>query len=386
MFATLVGAYPRTPLPGQPFRLRAAHARLERGEIDEAAFRAAQDELVREVVAEQMDAGLELLTDGQVRWDDQQTAIARGLAGFEITGLLRYFDTNTYYRQPRAIGTPRWESAVTVADWTFANEAAASLAKERGIAAPPVKQCLVGPYTLGRLSDPGSLGREKLVLALAEALNEELHGLHAAGAPVIQLDENALTLIGSDDDAERSLAAEALRRVVRGLDDAHLCLSVTMGDAVGFGPDALFELPFRSYLFDLIAGPDNWELIARAPGDRGIVCGVANARNTRRDEEPVMVWAAHYAASTSGRGIDRVGLSPSTGLEYLPRDRAKAKIEAVAEAARKAAIADPEELAAALDPRAVDKRSAALGRYSPPSERGAVRETGSSAAQGSSRA
>ncbi len=216
MFATLVGAYPRTPLPGQPFRLRAAHARLERGEIDEAAFRAAQDELVRDVIAEQMDAGMELLTDGQVRWDDQQTAIARGLSGFEITGLLRYFDTNTYYRQPRATGTPRWESSITVADWTFAREAAASLAKERGITAPPVKQCLVGPYTLGRLSDPGPLGREQLVLALAEALNEELRALHAAGAPVIQLDENALTLISPDDDAERRLAAEALRRVVRG--------------------------------------------------------------------------------------------------------------------------------------------------------------------------
>ena len=114
MFASLVGAYPRTPLPGQPFRSRSAHARLERGEIDEAAFRAVQDELVREVMAEQLDAGLQLLTDGQVRWDDQQTVIASGLRGFEITGLLRYFDTNTYFRQPRAVEVPRWESSITV--------------------------------------------------------------------------------------------------------------------------------------------------------------------------------------------------------------------------------------------------------------------------------
>jgi 5-methyltetrahydropteroyltriglutamate--homocysteine methyltransferase len=369
MFATLVGAYPRTPLPGQPFRLRAAHARLERGEIDEAAFRVAQDDLVRELLAEQMDAGIELLTDGQVRWEDPQTAVAGGLRGFEITGLLRYFDTNTYFRQPRAVEPPRWESPITVADWTFARDAAASLAAERGVAAPPVKQCLVGPYTLGRLSDEGAVGRERLVLALAEALNEELHALHAAGTPVIQLDENALTLIGPDDDAERRLAAEALRRVVQGLHDAHLCLAVTMGDAVGVGPGVLFDLPFRSYLFDLIAGPDNWELIAGAPHERGIVCGVADARNTRPDDEPVMIWAAHYAASTSARGLDRVALSPSTGLEYLPRDRARAKVEALAAAARKATITDPEELARVIDPRAVDKRSAALGRYTPPSER-----------------
>ncbi len=369
MFATLVGAYPRTPLPGQPFRLRTGHARLERGEIDEAAFRAVQDELVREVMGEQLDAGLQLLTDGQVRWEDQQTAIAAGLHGFEIGGLLRYFDTNTYFRQPRAIGTPRWESSITVTDWLFAHETAASLARERGVETPPVKQCLVGPYTLGRLSDPGEIGRERLVPALAEALNEELHALRAAGAPVIQLDENALTLIGPDDEAERRLAGDALRRVMHGLDDTHVCLSITMGDAVAAGPDVLFDVPFHSHLFDLIAGPDNWELVAMAPHERGIVCGVANARNTMPDDEPVMIWAAHYAASTQGRGLDRVALAPSTGLEYLPRDRAKAKIEALAEAARKASITDPEELAKQIDPRAVDIRSAALGRYAPPSER-----------------
>ncbi len=369
MFATLVGAYPRTPLPGQPFRLRAAHARLERGEIDAAAYRAVQDELVREVMAEQIDAGLELLTDGQVRWDDPQTPIARGLHGFEITGLLRYFDTNTYYRQPRARELPRWVSPITLEDWRFAQETAASLARERGLATPPVKQCLIGPYSLARLSDPGALGRERLALALAEALNEELRALHAAGVPVVQLDENALTLIPADDASERRLATEALRRVTSGLADAHLCLAVTMGDAVGVGADALFGLPFRSYLFDLIAGPDNWELIARAPHERGIICGVANARNTRPDDEPVMIWAAHYAASTAARGLERVALSPSTSLEYLPRDRAKAKIEALGQAARKAAITDPEELAASIDPRAVDARSAALGFYEPLSQR-----------------
>jgi len=369
MFATLVGAYPRTPLPGQAFQLRAAHARLERGEMDQAAYREVQDELVREVMAEQLDAGLELLTDGQVRWEDPQTAIAGGLRGFETTGLLRYFDTNTYYRQPRAVETPRWESPVTVDDWTFAHETAASLAEQRGVAALPVKQCLVGPYTLGRLSDPGQVGHERLVLALAEALNEELHALHAAGTPVIQLDENALTLIRADDDAERRLAADALRRVVQGLDDAHLCLAVTMGDAVGVGAAALFDLPFRSYLFDLVAGPDNWELVAQAPHERSIVCGAADARNTRPDTEQAMIRAALYAASTSARGLDRVALSPSTGLEYLPRDRAKAKVEALARAARVVATTDPDELARATDPRADRGSAAAEGSHAPRPQR-----------------
>lgn len=365
MFATLVGAYPRTPLPGSPFRLRAAYGQLERGEIDQTGFRAVQDELVRELVTEQIEAGLGMLTDGQVRWEDQQTAIARGLEGFEITGLLRYFDTNTYFRQPRAVGEPRWSGPITVDDWRFADSVAREVAAGRGSEPLPVKQCLVGPYTLGRLSDAGDLGREHLTLALAEVLNAEARALVEAGCPVIQFDENAVTLIGADDDAERSLAAEALRRLTEGLEQHHLSLAVTMGNAEEAGAALFFDAPFRSYLFDLIAGPDNWRLIARAPGERGIVCGVADARNTRRDDEAVMVWAARYAAALGGRGLERVGLAPSTGLEYLPRDRARAKIETLARAAATAALTDPDELKAALDPRAVDARTAALGQYEP---------------------
>jgi hypothetical protein len=78
-----------------------------------------------------------------------------------------------------------------------------------------------------------------------------------------------------------------------------------------------------------------------------------------------MVWGARYAAALNDRGLDRVGLSPSTGLEYLPRDRARAKIEALASAARIAALTEPDELRAALDPRALDKRTAAYGGVVP---------------------
>ena len=340
MFATLAGAYPRTPLPGKPFRLRAAYGQLERGEIDAAGFRAVQDELVREVLAEQADAGLELLTDGQVRWDDPLSPLTHGLDGLEATGLLRWFDTNTYFRQPRATGRPSWRAPITLDDWRFASSATSL----------PVKQCIVGPYTLGRLADAGDVGRETLTLAAAEALNQELRALLEAGAPVVQVDEYALTLVGPDDDAERRLFADAVRRLTDGLGDlGHLSLGITMGSGAHVG-SAIFEAPFRSYLVDLIAGADNWKLVADAPADRTVVCGVADARTTRPDELESMVWSAHYAASTQRRGLGRVGLAPSTGLEYLPRDRAKAKIEALGRAARHAAGASDEEVAGARAP------------------------------------
>ncbi|MDQ3870928.1 MAG: hypothetical protein M3301_04835, partial [Chloroflexota bacterium] len=361
MFATIVGAYPRTPLPGQPFRLRAAHAQLERGEIDEAGLRAVQDDLAREVIAEQMDAGLGLVTDGQVRWEDPQTAIARGLDGFEITGLLRYFDTNTYYRQPRALREPRWRGPILVDDWRFADRAAREQAALQGTEPVAVKACLVGPYTLARLSEAAEMGHERLTIALAEAVSEEIRALLDAGAPVVQVDENALTLIGRDDDAERRLVADAFRRLTRVATGRRLCLAVTMGDAQHLGAPLLFDAPFGSYLFDLVAGAENWRLISYAPSDRTIICGVADARNTRPDDEAVLLASARYAAGLGDRGLERVGLSPSTGLEYLPRDRARTKIRALGAAARKVAQADGGELHAVMDPAPAQTGETAAG-------------------------
>ncbi|MEO7117753.1 MAG: hypothetical protein ABIZ34_02145 [Candidatus Limnocylindrales bacterium] len=334
MFATLVGAYPSGPRP--------------RGR--------SLDDIVRGCIEEQIDAGLGLLTDGQSRRENAVSAVASGLDGIDISG-----------GQPRAYTLPAWTHPILVADWRFADQVAREAVAERGLEPLPVKACLVGPYTLARSADPGQLSREALTIALAEALGQEVRALVEAGTPVVQLDENALTMIGKDDDAERALARGALDRVTAAVADlpaAHLCLAVAGGNAEFAGQALFYERAFSSYLFDLIAGPDNWRLIADAPRDRGIICGVADTRSTAHDDEPVMVWAARYAAQLGGRGLDRVGLAPSAGLEHLPRDRAKAIIEALAEAARKAGLPG-RRLASELDPRAVDARSAALGRVEP---------------------
>jgi hypothetical protein len=65
----------------------------------------------------------------------------------------------------------------------------------------------------------------------------------------------------------------------------------------------------------------------------------------------------------------RVGLANASSLASLTRERARRKVEALAEAARIASAESTEELAAALDPRAVDIRSAAFGKYVPPGGR-----------------
>ena len=221
----------------------------------------------------------------------------------------------------------------------------------------PVKQTVLGPYsrTRGTTRDAGRA-------ALADSLNAVLRELVDAGCPFIEIDEPDAILIG-DDDTERRRFADAHRRLTRDVDGAHLSLLVHGGNADGAGAATFFDLPYQSYAFDLIAGPDNWRLVTRAPADRGIVCGALSPEPKADATPEPLVWAAHYAASS--RGLDRVGLANAPGLDRYDWEVALAKLERVVQAARIAALPTREAMARAMDPRAVSARSAALGRVEP---------------------
>src|SRR3989337_4358651 len=103
MQTTVVGSYPKIPNRPRPARLRAAIGRLDRGEITHEELARIQDEVTVEVIQEQVEAGVDLITDGQVRWDDDQTHIMRRLSGVEIGGLEGHFDTTNYYPQPEEL-------------------------------------------------------------------------------------------------------------------------------------------------------------------------------------------------------------------------------------------------------------------------------------------
>src|SRR4030067_688571 len=105
MQTTVAGSYPKIPNRPRPARLRQAIARRDPGEITAEELALVEDDVTIEVIQEQIEAGLDLIADGQVRWDDDQTYVARGLEGFEIGGPGRYFDTNHYYPQPPLTGT-----------------------------------------------------------------------------------------------------------------------------------------------------------------------------------------------------------------------------------------------------------------------------------------
>jgi hypothetical protein len=152
-----------------------------------------------------------------------------------------------------------------------------------------------------------------------------------------------------------------LDRIPGGL---HASLAITGGDALGLGAAALFAAPYRSHLFDLVAGPESWRLVAVAPPERGIVAGVGDASGRRRTRIEDVAWAAGYAAATGGRGMDRVGIAPSGSLEGLSPATARSILDLLGEAARTIA-GGRDEMLARLDPRAIDARSSALGHYRP---------------------
>lgn len=210
-----------------------------------------------------------------------------------------------------------------------------------------VKAVVAGPWSSG--ADAGTLRMN--LLALADA-----------GCAWIEVHEPAATII--DDDAGRARFAEAHRTLTAGLDGVHLSLALLGGSADGLGIDALLAGTYASLAVDLIDGPDNWRLVAAWPGDRGVVAGALPTRAGGDDGPEMLLWAAAYASSTAGRGGDRVGLATAGSLAHLPWEVAARKVARLGEAAR-LVTASPDAIRGSVDPRALDSRSAALGRYSP---------------------
>ncbi len=338
MFATLLGALPRPIVgpDGAPNDPRAAD------DLDPEIV----DDLVVAAVRAQGAAGLEPVTDGRLRDPNSD----------RLVDLI-------------AAGSADVAAASIVDAWRFV-----AATTDRA-----VKQALPGPYSLGRRLAAGPSGRgaprrataEALALGSAEVLAPIVQALANAGCPLVEIEETDGHLIG-DDEGERRLFREAHRRLTdvtrsggagQG-GEIHLSLSIVGGSAAGAGVETILDAPYASLAVDLIAGPDNWNLVTRTPSTVGVIAGVLSA-GTDDESREVMLWGAHYAASSRGRGIDRVGLGSAGPYANLAWEVAVRKMRRLGEAARIASMPRGEELARSLDPRAVSSRRAALGHDAP---------------------
>ena len=318
---TVVGSYPKPPPEGSPFTVRKTLHALERGDATVDDLHAAQDELVRQVIDEQETAGIDVVTDGHARWDDILTPFARNMAGFEIGGLLRWFDNNVYYRRPICTGDVEWRGPSSVESYKFA----------RSVAKNAVKAVVPGPVTFARLSVDEHYGsHENFVLAIARVIAQEVFELEAAGAEVIQIDEPAL--LNAPEDLE--LAQNAIYVITKELRSAQTILATYFDDAKRLGPE-LFGIRVDTFGFDMISGPENMQLIRELPSEKRLQAGIVDARNTKLESVDELSREIEELAGIVGSKC--LSVSPSAGLEFLPRDKARAKLERLAEAARRVA-------------------------------------------------
>jgi 5-methyltetrahydropteroyltriglutamate--homocysteine methyltransferase len=320
VIATAVSHYPKLgDAPGQQ-RLRLAITRVDRGEASASEIEEAAREMTLAAIKDQETAGLDLVTDGQIRWQDPITYLAGRLQGLEIGGLLRWFESNTYFRQPRADAgvSVVWNGSLLVEDFKFASQHAGR----------PVKAVVTGPYTIGTLSDWADRGHHRLVLDLAQALNQELKALAAAGPEWIQIDEPAIVNNPSVRyPRDFGLFKEAMAALTEGI-EGPLSLYTYHGDAADV--PGLLELPFQLFGFDFVQGPANWRLLEDWPRGKGLGFGIVDARNVRMEDVSELGEQVGRAAAVSGERLLHV--SPSCGLEFLPRETARRKLELVARA------------------------------------------------------
>lgn len=315
------GSYPRIGDRLEQQHHRQAYAKRERDEISKEEFELVQDEVTRGVIEEQVRAGLDIVTDGQVRWYDPISHIARGVEGCEINGLLRFFDTNFYFRQPVIKSKLVRRGPILKQEFTFAKR----------ISRKPVKPVVTGPYTLAKLSINRHGGSFQSILSeFAEVVSQEVKELAGAGAGLIQIDEPAILKHQED----FQVFERAVEKVATEKNGARLALYTYFGDAAPLY-EKLVKLPVDILGFDFTYSPKLQGVIARSGCDKELGLGLIDGRNTRLEKEKEVL----DALKTILPAVEskRVYLNTSCGLgDYLPREIAFKKLQNMALIAKKA--------------------------------------------------
>jgi len=306
-------SYPRIGDSAEYQLLRRTIGQWEKGEKTDADRRAAENRLTELALADQLDAGLDIVTDGQIRWYDPVSHPAGKLSGIQINGLLRFFDTNTYFRQPVVHAKIERTKALGLEEFLFA----------RAKSSQPVKPVLTGPLTLARLSleqNGGAGGFEKVLEGYTAALAQEVAALAAAGATLIQVDEPALLKHPGDvAHVERSLGSLA---AVKGA--AQLALALYFGDPAPLY-DKLQRLPIDVLALDFTYNPGLADVVATRGSSKMLALGLVDGRNTKLEDPSTL--ARELERMAARLKASRAYLTPSCGLEYLPRDRALLKLK-----------------------------------------------------------
>jgi 5-methyltetrahydropteroyltriglutamate--homocysteine methyltransferase len=292
--AFVPGIYPRSEALVQATR------DLDRGRTSAEAVDEQVERDLEELVAVQLAAGLDLLTDGMLRWQDVFRPLIEASEGLEPGALTRFLDTNTFYRAPAASGKPRLARPLD----------------ERYVSPLPGPRLVTLPSPYAFSKDTGLSPRELAEGVLAPQLE-------ALDAELVVLTE---PFLAREEQPDLDSLAEALEALQGG---PPLALQLVFGDA---GPliAKLAELPVDAigvdfYATSLDAVPEGFP--------KQLLAGVVDVRSSLL-EDPREI--AEFAARVEQR-VERVALTPNGDLQHLSEAYAREKIARLG-AAKTAAV------------------------------------------------
>jgi 5-methyltetrahydropteroyltriglutamate--homocysteine methyltransferase len=330
---TVVGSYPqpdwlidRDRLAERlPPRVRAR----ELWRVSEPLLEEAQDDATRLAVRDMERAGVDVITDGEMRRESYSNRFATALEGIDLDNPGVALDRTGHENPvPRVAGPIHRPRPVEVRDVEFL----------RSITDRRIKITVPGPFTMTQQAQNDHYEDERsLALAYAEAVNAELRDLKAAGADVVQIDEPYLQ---ARPEPAREYAIEAINRALDGI-EGETVLHTCFGYA-HIVHDRPSGYPFLRELNDCAA--THLSLEAAQPNldpdvlgdvpDKTIVLGVLDLGSSEAETPDLVAQRIRRALEVVPR--ERLMVAPDCGMKYLPRDLAFRKLEAMVAGARRA--------------------------------------------------
>ncbi|MGH7367506.1 MAG: uroporphyrinogen decarboxylase family protein [Candidatus Rokuibacteriota bacterium] len=329
---TLVGSYPqpdwlidRPRLAGRfPPRVRAR----ELWRVAEPWLAQAQDDATLLAIRAQEQAGLDIVTDGEIRRESYSNRFATALDGVDIdhpgTALDRSGHPNPV---PRIVGPVRRRQPVAVDDVRFL----------RAHTTRPIKMTVPGPFTMSQQAQNDHYpSEEAAALDYAVAVNAEIRDLFAAGADIVQIDEPYMQ---ARPDKARQFGLRALNRALEGVSGTtavHICFGYAAiihqrPSGYSFLPE-LADCPVQQVSIETAQSGLDCSVLAMLPG-KTIMVGCLDL-NDMAVEAPETV-VARVTRALAHVPPSRVVLAPDCGMKYLPRDVVGGKLAAMVAAARR---------------------------------------------------
>jgi 5-methyltetrahydropteroyltriglutamate--homocysteine methyltransferase len=307
-----------------PPRIRAK----ELWRIPEPWLEEAQQDATLVAIRMQEEAGLDIITDGEIRRESYSNRFATALDGVDIENHGFAIDRTGHPNPvPRIVGAIRRNRPVEVEDVRFL----------RAHTRKPIKMTVPGPFTMTQQAQNDFYpDEESAALAYAEAVNAEIRDLFAAGADIVQIDEPYMQ---ARPEKARAYGLRALNRALEGITGTtivHICFgyAAIVGHAKPAGYSFLPELRDCSchQVSVETAQPDLDCAVLSKLDNKKILLGVINL-------DDMNVEAAELLASRIRRALpyvraENIVVAPDCGMKYLPREVAFGKMRAMVEAAK----------------------------------------------------